>query len=229
MAEFYFTKDNLIVGAERDEFFDPREEPERNFGVIFADPKNPYIRNEAYTGDWDTFLREYGIERSGYDFKAMHKDIDNVLEAAKERGDAMLPLSVYDHSGASVFVGTPGDHFDGRWDCAFVGFIYADADTIKENGIEYDTAIQLLEGEVKELDAWMMDDIWAETTYDLDGNELEGPCGGWIGVEEIIREYDAITDDGIADRNFESVDEFIEANKDHIAELKYEMDDKSRE
>ena len=228
MAEFYFTKGNLIVGAEPDEFFNPREE-QSNFGVILANPRNPYVKNEAYTGNWDAFMGRYGLERSGDDWEAMHRDIDSVLKVAKERGDAMLPLTVYDHSGSTVFVGTPAGHFDGKWDCTFVGFIYADADTIKENDIEYDKAIQLLQGEVKELDAWMTNNIYSEATYDLDGNELEGPCGGWIGVEEIISEYDAITDDGITDRNFEHVDDFIAANKDRIAELKYEINGNFRE
>ena len=220
MSEFYLSKNDQIIGIERDEYydFDPRKDKD-NLGVIFA-PGRSY--NEAWTNDWDTFLGGYDLKRSGNDREALYRDINNVMEAAKERGDVMLPLTIYSHGGEMIFVGEPDDHFDGDWDCSFIGFIYADKETIEKENITYDIAVQNLEGEVREMNAYYFTgEVYVAARYDLNGNEIDW-LGGYLDIEDAIKDLGGITDDGIVNRDYDSVDEFIEDNADRINQLKSE-------
>lgn len=184
---WFLTEDKTIVQVQRDDYSESPREAFDNLGKLFVGTNSILGKNETDFADWDELMDHYGVKQSGTDREALYRDIYSLTESAFDRGDIMLPISVYEHSGASVYVGTPQDHFDGRWDCSFAGFIIADDATIRK---EYDTndaytadcVRQVLEDEVKTLNQWVNGETYGFVSYDLKGEEVDS-CWGFYGDE----------------------------------------------
>jgi hypothetical protein len=102
-------------------------------------------------GDKDTAL---DIEKEG-SWKACEKWLEqNAL--------VWLPLSLYDHGGITISVGTGGD----KWDSGQVGFIYAGEADFKqaglnpENPIEVQRVEETLYSEVESYDQYLRGEGW---------------------------------------------------------------------
>ncbi len=114
----------------------------------------------------------------------------------------ILPLYLYDHSGITMNTGG----FSCPWDSGQVGWIYADADAIKENYGEVTPetvakARELLESEVKEYDYYLTGQCYGFKLYEGDA-EIDS-CWGFLGeiadVSKDIKEYLPSECDNIVD------------------------------
>lgn len=114
---------------------------------------------------------------------------------AIEFGDPIaliLPLSLYDHSGISMSVGTSRG-----WDCGVVGFIWV---TRKDLQREFkcknitkkilERAEQVLRSEVETYSQYLEGDVWGFTIEDEYG-ELVDSCGGFYGQDDCRKEAES--------------------------------------
>lgn len=107
----------------------------------------------------------------------------------------VLPLYLYEHSGITMNVGGFGD----PWDSGQVGFIYASAETIRE---EYDCqrisaavlakAETVLRGEVEVYDQFLRGDVFGYIVDD--GGPDEDSCWGFFGEEYCKEEANSIAE-----------------------------------
>lgn len=125
-----------------------------------------------------------------------------------------LPLYLYDHSG--ITMNCCG--FSDRWDSGQVGWIYTDKNTVLGTGADIErnwkeTAYEWMEGEVKEYDMYLQNEVYGIITeeYDGEGNPEddnswtdEESCWGFYSskwgndlIKEIANEY------GISEQLFE--------------------------
>ena len=105
----------------------------------------------------------------------------------RERGArVVLPLSVYEHSGITMFVGHQDYFFDpGGWDTSYVGFIFDTPEGIKEcmgdaATISDEEITEALEAEVKLYASYLEGDV---TYYRVEDEETgyDESCGGYVG------------------------------------------------
>lgn len=113
-------------------------------------------------------------------------------------GVVILPLSLYDHSGISMKVGTSRD-----WDSGQVGFIYCtDGDMVRDGIKTLDQAEALLRGEVEAYDKYLRGDMY---TYFIEKEvtctycnhataEFTDSCSGWDTIEDAIMEAKKVID-----------------------------------
>ena len=68
--------------------------------------------------------------------------VDDILDALpipdkihmlERKGYMFMPLSIYDHSGITMYIGNSLDHYDGQFDCSNVGFIYVNKNEVARN------------------------------------------------------------------------------------------------
>lgn len=121
------------------------------------------------------------------DFSTMEK-----LELAAASGKFVWqPISIYDHSGLSIWLGGTAGHVDARWDCSTVGFAYVEECTAEKNRIpddKYKTwqewANHIMEAEMKVYDNYVSGECYGWTAYDEDENYVDS-CGGYLGCDNI--------------------------------------------
>ena len=115
-------------------------------------------------------------------------------EDIKQQEDAaiILPLSLYDHGGITMSVGSPSQFPDAHWDAGYVGFIVVSKEKVKE---EYgnlsqkslETAERVLRGEVETYDQYLTGDVWQYAIEDGNG-EVVDSCCGFFGHDEAEKE-----------------------------------------
>lgn len=115
--------------------------------------------------------------------------ISEKIRLLEKKGFFFLPLAVYDHSGITMYVGSRDDHFDGRWDCSNVGWIYTTKTEMLESGCQYragngkyypitaknwkKAAETILTGEVEEYDMYLTGEVYGYTIEEYDYNDLD--------------------------------------------------------
>ena len=105
---------------------------------------------------------------------------DLIKLIGSQRGTAILPLYLYDHSGLTM--NTTG--FSCRWDSGQVGWIYADREAIREafgrtDKRAMDRAERALLAEVREYDDYLRGECYGYRLYE--GNDEVDSCWGFIG------------------------------------------------
>lgn len=161
--------------------------------------------------EWVLYERYFGgkewSKSSSYSASLKGKDVpdwflDDCLSALKmqEMVDLleksgqffMLPLYLYDHSG--ITMNTTG--FSCRWDSGQVGWIYADADSVKKEygKLTAETikkAMELLQAEVKTYDYYIMGESYGFQLFE--GDEEIDSCYGFLGdfrdVQNSVKDY----------------------------------------
>lgn len=107
----------------------------------------------------------------------------------------ILPVYLYDHSGLRIKVGSfsgllPQGHAE--FDSGQVGFIYIDKETLKDNKLTEEKAIEILKGEIEDLDKYLSGDIYkfellqkkvCKTCGHIEEEFTDG-CGGIFGFDE---------------------------------------------
>jgi len=127
-----------------------------------------------------------GEDEDGYDNWVT---LDPVTYFKEERGArVVLGLTVYEHSGLTMYVGSVGDYpFDqAGWDSSFVGFIYDTPENVKEcmgDDVSDDDIEKALRSEVKVYASYLEGDIACFFVNDDESDYHDG-CGGYVGDHE---------------------------------------------
>ena len=106
------------------------------------------------------------------------------------------PLSLYDHSGITIFIGEPND----RWDSGRVGFVYVTKETIEHEYGSITPEIEklveeVIESEVKLYDQYLQGDVYGYTIEDADGEEIDS-CWGFYAISDILGDTGFTEEDG---------------------------------
>lgn len=159
---------------------------------------------EDFDGDWwecdgTTEDKERMID-AAVDQTCLHgitwEDADMILENEL----VIHPISMYEHSGISVWIGSPTC----PWDSGRIGFIYqTKKDTIEQCGATEDNwkevAWERMEAEMKTYDTYLRGDVYGFEIENPDGDILDS-CWGYYGdgeIEDKMGEIEVIIDDDI--------------------------------
>lgn len=157
------SKDKWELKITRDDFSDsPREWD--NLGTICV-PKNcRYVEDEAKLND-------------SLNWSNREED----LATLESKGYVALPLSVYDHSGVTIYIGEKCD----KWDSGQVGWYIVSKERIKkEYGVErlrkkiLEKTKRVLIREIKTLNAYVNGEVYGYALYQND-EEIDS-CGGFF-------------------------------------------------
>lgn len=181
-----YSKDDWKIEIETDSDSDnPRDWS--NLGEFCVSNYSRYIRNES----------EIEIE-SESDFKAL------------EKTHIILPVSVYDHSGVSIYIGSPCD----RWDSGQIGWYIVSKEKIKQNfNVKRisqklkSRVIEYLENEVETFNKWVNNEVYSFTLYH--NGEEEDSCGGFYDIDDIYEYLPSEYRDSFS----------VEEMKQHIVEV----------
>lgn len=128
---------------------------------------------------------------------------DDVAELLEDEL-VMLPVSIYDHSGVSIWLGSPTC----KWDSGQVGFMYlTKKDALRELGNcteenWKERAMECMEAEMKVYNCYISGDVYGFVIEDEDENEIDS-CWGYYGDEAVKdqnKENRALIDKEIAHR-----------------------------
>lgn len=126
-----------------------------------------------------------------YQFGKKHDfaEPQDFLDWAKEQGVIKLPVSILDHSGVTMYVGSEAHWSDpGGWDSGQVGWIYVTLEDVqKEYGdlseISIHKARAVLRSEIEQYDQYLRGDVWGIIVEDEDTGEQLDSCWGFYGRE----------------------------------------------
>lgn len=140
-----------------------------NLGVIFVPSNCRYMKSESDL-DWDSIC-EGNRERD--------------CERLEKMGYIVYPLSVYDHSGVSIYIGGSCD----KWDSGQIGwYLVSKSDVYKEYGCKRISPKlrakldKIVEGEIEVFNDWCNGENWEYNLFK--GDELFDSCGGFIGSNQ---------------------------------------------
>lgn len=114
----------------------------------------------------------------------------------------VLPVWVYDHSDISFSAGARSWPFDDRWDSAQAGVAYmtaahwANLDGKPWTGSDEQVAraTEVLQQEVVTYGRYVNGEVYGYTVTDWDGEQVDGPVGGFIGYESAQEEANMAAD-----------------------------------
>lgn len=135
------------------------------------------------------------------------EDVDESL-SAREKLDMIaatgeiiwLPISMYEHSGISIWLGEKSGHPDARWDCSTIGFAYVEKCTAeKEGALRADEkglyngrkswqewAYAMMESEMEVYNQYVTGEVFGYMVEGGDGY-CDDSCCGFYGTDEIPR------------------------------------------
>ena len=150
-----------------------------------------YDDNAESPREWDNITEfhcshsRYNLGDRGFNYRTGQECID-VANEAKKKGDVVLPLYLYDHSGITISLSP----FSCPWDSGQVGFVIVRKQTMLENfGGKIFTqkmkekALKLAQGEVKDYDQYLRGEIYG---YIIDDHK--DSCWGYFSIEDAIEE-----------------------------------------
>lgn len=122
--------------------------------------------------------------------------ISDKIKMLERKGYFFMGISVYEHGGITMYIGKPSDHFDGQWDCSYVGWIYTTKKEVLESGHAIKgkrkwlkttdrnwkkVAEEILTGEVDVYDQYLRGEVYGFTTETFDGYDwIDGDsCWGY--------------------------------------------------
>jgi hypothetical protein len=160
--------------------------------------------------EWDNLCIIHTAHRNYSIGDVNHNDRESIKAAereAKQNGDLVLPLYMFDHSGITIAL-TP---FSCRWDSGQVGFVQVPRKAMMEEfGKKIFTSQlkqkgrKIAEGEVETLDVYIRGEVCGYTVDD-DGDS----CWGFYSVKDAIQEAKGSIDWTVT-----------EAKKKHCEQLK---------
>ncbi len=150
--------------------------------VIYdEDPLNPRDDWEpATTIAYASTRYDLGDRKVGDDEVDAYMDggWDSLVELVKEQEGAVavLPISMMDHSGVSIWIGEGPSAFDtAGWDSGFAGFVYITQSQIDTYGIP--DADKCMRGEVEEFNNYLTGNVFGFTIATKDGEVHESVWG----------------------------------------------------
>lgn len=184
--------------ADEDERFEMCVHYEDYYGenteVLYGCATEQEVWNDI---DTDTIVDEY------FD----HSNCKSILEDYV----FIRPISMYEHSGCTVYYGSPCD----RWDSGYIGYGYmTKKEVIKGWGESYaetwkEQAKSIMDGSMEVYDSYVRGDVYGFVIEDEDGDEVDS-CWGFYGdeaVKEQTKECKDIIDAEIVDRERKAKEE----------------------
>lgn len=148
---------------------------------VDPDPINPVKEYDEYT-HMTCAHRRYNL---GHEQHSEPMTEDEVRENVSFHGDeilAILPLSLFDHSGISISTG-----ISRGWDSGQVGWAYVTRSQIEKMGdasepyVENDPRLlEIIEQDVKSYDQYLQGECYGFVIEGSDGEELDS-CWGYLG------------------------------------------------
>lgn len=129
--------------------------------------------------------------------------LDEKLQLVEETGEVvMLPISMYEHSGITLWLGSKWSHYDAQWDCSSIGFAYVEKSTAKNEGMlnpgeAYhndwkEWAYAMMKDEMKTYDQFVRGEVYGYMIEDEEGEEASNNllcgCWGFYDKDEMIME-----------------------------------------
>lgn len=111
-----------------------------------------------------------------------------------------LLISIYDHSGISIWLGGIDGHVDARWDCSTIGFAYVEKCTAEKEGALragknglynghkswQEWAYDVMESEMETYEQYVTGEVFGYMVEGGDGY-CDDSCWGFYGTDEIPR------------------------------------------
>lgn len=154
------------------------------------------LRGEKYTChiDADTGDSEDDIAYQ----MGQELDWSEKLELIEATGEVvMLPISMYEHSGITLWLGSKWGHPDAQWDCSSIGFAFVEKKTAEKemsqrilpDGQKNDWkewAYTIMEGEMKTYDQYLRGEVYGYMIEDEEGEVASNVylCGCWGYYDE---------------------------------------------
>lgn len=130
-------------------------------------------------------------------------------------------ISMYEHSGISLWLGSKWSHFDAQWDCSEVGICYCEKETILKEWSDVsdwrEKANEVMSNEMDIYDRYVQGMVYGFTTCNPDGDDVDS-CWGFYDEKEAIEEAEACID---ADIEYEAkkAEERFNALKESLYKL----------
>lgn len=142
------------------------------------------------------------------------------LEMVEETGEIVwLPISMYEHSGINIWLGSTSGHPDARWDCSTIGFAYVERKTAEKEGALragndglyngykswQEWAYAMMEGEMETYNQYVTGQVFGYMVEGGDGY-CDDSCWGFYGTDDIpymIEEAKAAIDHALERQNKE--------------------------
>lgn len=141
-----------------------------NLGAFFVSNRNRYIKNESDL-DWDDFTTG---------------DLSKDISRLEKMGYIVYTVSIYDHSGVSIYIGSPCD----RWDSGIIGFylinkfyVYDEWKCKRISPKLRANLDKIAEEEVETFSNWVNGDVWEVRLLRNDGGETEEGSENCVDVE----------------------------------------------
>jgi hypothetical protein len=149
-----------------------------------SEPENP--RNWDNISEFIFFHKRYTLGDSHKINPNDYSSFDEMVDANTKKGDIVLPVYMYEHSGIAIAT-TP---FNCRWDSGLLGFaVVRKEKIIKEYGKNTkknrEIATKVLEGEIETYNQYLQGNVYGFKLKDKDGNELDS-CWGFYDTKDIM-------------------------------------------
>lgn len=192
------------------ELFDKYVSPEDIIKKFCENKKAKLVEDDdekyyEYEYKYDTYQHTVCIPADDVDYCAAEmaesfseREKLDMIEATGEI--VWLPISMYDHSGITIWLGGKGGHVDAQWDCSTIGFAYVEKCTAeKEGALRADKnglynghkswqewAYAMMENEMKIYNQYVTGEVFGYTIEGGDGY-CSNSCWGFYGTDEIPR------------------------------------------
>lgn len=120
-------------------------------------------------------------------------DLCEKISLLEDTGEiVILPISMYEHSGISLWLGSKWGHSDAQWDCSSIGFAYVEKATAEkempQRKLTYEQrndwkkwAYAMMEGEMETYNKYVSGEVYGYMIEDEEGEEASNfhLCGCW--------------------------------------------------
>lgn len=226
IATFVCAHRNYNLGDRQDidvcvqELFD-KHVPSDVIIKYFVESRQAVLKdNETFDADavvgGDSFSYYYEWKENGHEYCILF-DPDDECEREKAAGEmadeltneeklhlcevcnalVWLPISMYEHSGITLWLGSKWSHSDAQWDCSSVGFAYVEREVAEKEKAGWkdemnwkDFAYMQMQNEMNVYDAYIRGEVYGYSVEDENGDDTDMSCWGFIGSDEIDRMID---------------------------------------
>lgn len=176
---FVKTRDAHLIPGEEDDDCDQYYEYEE---TVCGEEYTRYI--DADTSDSDDSVASDMADKL---------DLCEKISLLEDTGEVvMLPISMYEHSGISLWLGSKWGHPDAQWDCSSIGFAYVEKATAEkempqrkltdeQKGDWKKWAYAMMEGEMETYNKYVSGEVYGYMIEDEEGEEASNVhlCGCW--------------------------------------------------
>lgn len=176
---FVKTRDAHLIPGEEDDDCDQYYEYDE---TVCGEEYTRYI--DADTSDSDDSVASDMADKL---------DLYEKISLLEDTGEVVtLPISMYEHSGISLWLGSKWVHPDAQWDCSSIGFAYVEKATAEKEMPQRKLtdeqrndwkkwAYAMMEGEMETYNKYVSGEVYGYMIEDEEGEEASNAhlCGCW--------------------------------------------------